>query len=137
MMRRACVFQQTPSLFAVFAVAKIATLVGHEIAWSPSVLAVYLWQDALVALLFAVVGLVARARLSWVIYGIVVVYTALNVPLVRVLSTPMTWRMFGATRGALSDSIRHYATLETVLAFTVVLAAGAAFPLLFRRLPAR
>jgi hypothetical protein len=49
----------------------------------------------------------------------------------------MTWRMFGATRGALLDSIRHYATLETALAFTVVLAAGAAFPLLFRRLPAR
>ena len=120
----------------MFGVAKIATLAEHEIAWSPSVMAVYLWQDAVVALLFAAFGLVARARLSWALYGIAVVYTALNVPLVRVLSTPMTCRMFGATRGALLDSIRHYATSKPPLHLAWSCCGRGVSPV-FRRLQAR
>jgi hypothetical protein len=42
------------SLFAVFAVAKIAILFGHHIPWSLWTPVVYLWQDAAVALVFGV-----------------------------------------------------------------------------------
>jgi len=124
------------SLFAVFAVARMAILAGREIAWSEWSLAVYLWQDAVVALLFGAVESASRnARWTWALYGIAVVYVAINVPLIRILSTPMTPAMFGAARGALSDSIRHYATLETALTFGLIIGAGALFPVLFRRLP--
>jgi len=122
------------SLLGVFVVAKIVMLAGHSIpltGWTPIA---YLWQDLLVALLFAAVDFVVRRRwLGWTLYGATVAYVAINVPLVRVLSSPLTWPMMRATRGALSDSIKHHATLENLALLSLVLLAGITLPLLVRR----
>ncbi|MDQ3622803.1 MAG: sulfatase-like hydrolase/transferase [Verrucomicrobiota bacterium] len=125
-------------MFSVLAVAKAATLAGREICWPEWALAIYLWQDAAVALLFGGFDLLTgKPRLNWILYGAAVAYVALNVPLARVLSSPMTLAMFGATGGALADSIRHYLTWQSVASLMLVIAAGVTFPVLYRRLSSR
>ena len=59
---------------------------------------------ALVVLLVAAIDRVVRpVWLRWSVYGLAVIYTALNVALVHVLSSPMTWPMLRAARGTLAD----------------------------------
>ena len=60
-------------------------------------------------------------------------YVAVNVPVARVLGTPLTWNMMRATRGALEDSIRHHFTALNVGSLVLVLGAGIFFPLLLTR----
>ena len=101
-------------LFIVLVLAKAAALAGHSLPvswWSPLA---YFWQDAAVALAFAIVELVlsSRPRAVWAIYFALTMYAAINVPVVRVLSTPLTWAMWLAARGPIADSISHYATLD-------------------------
>ncbi len=100
------------SLFFVFLVARVVILVGRDVPlslWAP---AAYLWQDLLVVLLFAGADRLARrAWITWTIYGSVVLYVALNLPLTRLLSSPLTLPMLRATRGTLGDSIEHHLTL--------------------------
>lgn len=114
--------------------AKIVTLAGREIPVSFWTLPAYLWQDLLLVLLFgAIDGLVRRPKLAWACYALVVGYTAINVPIIRVLSTAMTWPMLHATSGTLSDSVAHHLTwLNVVLLFSVI-AVGVALPVLCRR----
>jgi hypothetical protein len=90
------------SLLLVLVLAKIAVVAGHHVPlswWSPIA---YLWQDALVVLLFAIVELLIGARrpVAWAIYAVLALYVAINVPVGRVLSTPLTWSMWRAARGA-------------------------------------
>jgi arylsulfatase A-like enzyme len=126
------------SLLGVFILAKVCTLAGRDIplsVWTP---VAYLWQDVLVVLVFALVDYrLRRPWLGWAAYGLVVAYAALNVPVARVLSTPLTWPLLRATRGPLAGSIAHDVTWVNVGLVLLVLAAGAGLPLLIRRLPSR
>jgi arylsulfatase A-like enzyme len=133
------------ALFGVFLLAKIIVLAEHTIplsAWTPIA---YLWQDVLVALVFAAFGgaldrlqprLTPRLspRLTWILYLAAVIYAALNIPLLRVLSSPITWPMMRAARGALSDSMLHHATPGNLAALTIIAAAGIILPRLLRRI---
>jgi hypothetical protein len=104
------------ALLCVLITAKLTMLAGRPIQISIWALLAYFWQDALIAVAFGLFGRVlGRFRTGrvagWILYGTAVVYVAINVPVARVLSSPLTWPMLGATRGALSDSIKHHATL--------------------------
>ena len=109
--------------------ARIVTLYGREIPlsiWWPFV---YLWQDALVALIFFTLdATLKRPRIGWIAYGALVGYVALNVPIARVLSTPLTWTMLRAARGPLADSILHYVTAPNLAALAVPLVVGTLLP---------
>ena len=114
--------------------AKAAALAGRHVAlsfWSPFA---FIWQDVLVALLFAAVDArLKRPRLAWMAYAAVACYVAINVPVARVLWTPLTWMMLRAARGPLADSVWHYATFSSLLALIIPIAVAAVLPLALRR----
>jgi len=123
------------SLFGVFVGAHLVMLAGHSVPISPWTPFAYFWQDALVALLFGALDhFLKRPRMTWVLYAALVCYTALNVPIARTLSSPLTWAMMRAARGPLSDSITHHLTPENIGAIAVVIAFGILFPLVLKRL---
>jgi len=119
----------------VLVTAKAATLLaGPQVplsVWSPFA---YLWQDVCVALLFYFLdrGL-ERPAAAWTLYGVLVAYTAINVPLVRVLSTPLTWTMMRAARGPLTDAVVHYVTAANLAAVAAPVVVAMALPLMLRR----
>jgi Sulfatase len=125
-------------LLCVLVLAKLCMAAGQPVpasAWAP---VAYLWQDLLVAVLFAGFdALVRRPWAGWAAYGLVVAYAAVNVPVARVLGTPLTAPMLRATRGTLADSVAHHATPANVGLLLLVLAGAAAFPLLLRRVRGR
>ena len=114
--------------------ARVVTLAGHGFprsAWSPFA---FVWQDLLAAaVFFAVDARLRRRRLGWLLYAAAVAYVAVNVPVVRVLSTPLTWTMLRAARGPLADAVRHYVTAANVLALAVPIVTAVVTPFLFRR----
>jgi arylsulfatase A-like enzyme len=126
------------SLLGVCVLAKVCVLAGRDLPlslWSPLA---YLWQDLLLALLFA--GLdswTRRPRVAWALYAILVTYLAVNVPVARVLSTPLTWPLLHAAGAPLADSIWHYATWENAVLVLLVLVAALGFPLLAPALSSR
>ena len=103
-------------LIVVFAAAKAVGVWGHEVPASPWSPIAYFWQDALIVLAFAAVDarLAARPRAAWALYAALALYAAINIPVVRVLSTPLTLSMWRAARGTIADSIRLYATAPNV-----------------------
>jgi len=126
------------SLLGVLVVAHLLMLAGHSVPLSPWMPVAYLWQDLLVALLFAAVDhFLKRPSLGWTLYAVLVVYSALNVPVAQVLSSPLTVAMMRAARGPLMDSIHYYLTLETIGSIAAVLAAGVLFPVILSRLSFR
>jgi len=118
----------TPSLAVVLVIAKVIALAGHDVPlswWSPLA---FFWHDAAVVLLFAAAAK-APARIAVTfLYGVLACYAALNVPVTRVLSTPLTWTMWRAARGPLSDSILLYATWDNVLLVSLVAALAIVLP---------
>ena len=116
-------------LFGVLLTARTATLVGHALPlsfWSPFA---YLWQDVLVALLFvAMDARLKRPRVGWVLYAALVFYIALNAPVTRVLSSPLTWTMIRAARGPLADAVLHYVTVANVVAVAMPMVAAVWLP---------
>jgi phosphoglycerol transferase MdoB-like AlkP superfamily enzyme len=118
------------------------SLPGHHISvsvWTPIA---FFWQDVLVALIFAAFDGVIdfctkRTRAGWVLYAALVVYVAINVPVTRVLSTPLTIPMLRAARGPLSDSIAYYFTATNLGAIVLVLASGVVFPMLLSKIRLR
>jgi len=118
------------SLIAVLFAARAATLAGREIPlsiWSPFA---YLWQDILAGLVFfAVDARIRRPRLAWIAYALAAIYVAVNVPIARVLSTPLTWTMLRAARGPLSDAVVHYITMPNLVALAVPLAIAFIVPM--------
>src|SRR5712692_6789944 len=127
------------SLLVVFVLAKMSALAGHHVPvswWSPIA---YLWQDAVVVLVYLGVEWCVRRRegIAWAAYAALVVYVAINIPVSRVLSTPLTWPMWRAARGPLADSIWYYATWQNALLCAAVLAAAILSPLVLRRAPRR
>jgi phosphoglycerol transferase MdoB-like AlkP superfamily enzyme len=113
------------SLFVVFVLAKVAALGGHAFWlswWTP---AACFWQDALAALLFACFERFAPKRASSIVFWILAGYAALNIPVMRAVSTPLTLPMWRAARGPLADSFRAYATWTNAALVVAVLAAAA------------
>jgi len=93
-------------LFGVLLIARILILVGRDVPlswWSPIA---YLWQDSLIVLLFGVVerSTARRPWVAWTVYATTALYVALNLPLVRLMSSPMTWPMLRATRRPLGNA---------------------------------
>jgi hypothetical protein len=121
-------------LLAVLLAARTISLIGRPVPlslWSPFA---YLWQDVLVAFLFFIAdGRLKRPRVAWVMYGLFVAYAALNVPVTRVLSTPLTWTILRAARGPLADAVLHYVTFGNLVALAIPLAVGAILPLALAR----
>lgn len=122
------------SLFGVFALAKLLVVppvVLFESGWS---LLAYLYQDLALAILF--LALERWVPLRWVprvIYTLLALYTALNVPIARILSTPLTGPILRAARGPLMDSIRLYLSPFNLGLVLLVLFAALAFPWMARR----
>ena len=119
------------SLLGVFIVARMLMLSGRQLefsAWTPIA---YFWQDLLAAMALALLFIVIRWKwIGLVLYGFVVFYVALNVPVVRAFSTPLTWRMLRAAGGPLTDSVLYYANVSNLIAILIVLMTGASLPLL-------
>ena len=124
------------SLFLVLVLAKVAALWGRDVPPSMWSLVAYFWQDALVAFVFGLFELVCRrAWVSWAIYAVLAGYTAINIPLVRLLSTPMTWSTMRAARGTLADSIEHHLTAGNLLLIVAFIAVAALLPVATGKLP--
>ena len=127
------------SLLLVFLVAKAAMLAGHHIPlslWTP---VAYVWQDAAVVLIFAAIEfcLGERRRAAWVLYCGLALYVAINIPVERALSTPLTWPMWRAASGPLADSMWHYLTWQNAVLFVSILAVAALAPWFLRRVSQR
>jgi len=128
------------ALLLVFALAKAAMVGGHAApvtGWWPLA---YLWQDAMVALALAAfdaaleaVG--ATSRIASLVYWAIAIYAAINIPVGRAVSTPLTLPMLRAARGPLADSMLLYVTPANVLLVLLTLAAAAAVPVLLRHAP--
>ncbi len=124
------------SLLGVFVLARLLILADRDIPWSVWAPWAYLWQDVVVALLFAAFCRATRrwGWVGWAVYALLVGYTAVNVPVACTLATPLTWPLLRATSGTLADSIAHHVTIANVVRLAVVLTAGVVLPLLSRRL---
>jgi hypothetical protein len=126
------------SLFGVLILAHLMSLPGRYVVLSPWMPIAMFWQDALVALLFAFLDFcLKRTRVIWIVYAVIVMYVAINVPVTRLFSTPLTLPMLRAARGPLRDSIAYYFTPIHVGAIVLVIAAGAGFPVLLYRFKLR
>jgi len=123
------------SLLLVFLMAKVAILWGHPVPLTACSLIAYAWQDVLVALTFAALDLGLKNRIAWLLYWAIAIYAAINIPVGRALSTPLTRPMLRAARGPLSDSILLYVTPTNIFLAALVLTAAAVLPLLLKHLP--
>jgi len=127
------------SLLLVFALAKSIVLAGHHVPFSWWAPVAYLWQDASVVLVFVALEctLVRRQGIVWVAYTGLALYAAINIPVTRALSTPLTWPMWRAADGPLADSMWHYVTWQNAALFVSVLTVGTVAPFAFRQAPVR
>src|SRR5439155_14376218 len=128
------------SLLLVLLLAKLAMAGGHASTLTGWSLVAYTWQNVLVALAFAgLEGLRKRIgvtpRISWGLYWVLAIYAAINVPVARALSTPLTWPMIRSARGPLADSILLYVTPTNCLVIALILLLAAVLPHLLRRVP--
>jgi arylsulfatase A-like enzyme len=121
------------SLLLVFLLAKLAILWGHTVPWSGWTPAAYVWQDVAVVLLYAV----AVRRGATAVYWALAIYAAINIPVGRAVSSPLTWPMLRAARGPLADSMLLYITWTNFALVLATLAAAALLPSLLRRTPRR
>ena len=122
------------SLLAVFVFAKLLVLAGRDIpmsGWTPFA---YFWQDLFVVLVFAGMDWLLRrwSWIGWTVYAVLVLYTAVNVPVACVLSTPLTWPILRAAGGPLADSIVYYVTWENMLRMALVLGLAISLPFFLR-----
>jgi hypothetical protein len=118
--------------------AKLAALWGHGLpAWSPWSIVAFTWQEALIGV--GVAALDALAHSPWrvpvrmtnlvtVVYWLIGSWAAINIPVGRVLGTPLTLPMLQATRGALGDSLRLQVTPANILLMTGTIATAVWLP---------
>jgi arylsulfatase A-like enzyme len=121
------------SLLAVLIVAKVIALIDHPVLLSLWVPFAFFWQDVFVAAVFAVVEWAAPVAIARALYVAIAGYVALNVPITLVLGSPLTWTMWRAARGAMSDSAVQELTPANVAAVAAVLVTAALAPRAFRR----
>src|SRR5580658_2327893 len=114
------------NLLFVFVVAKVAMIAGHSIPLSPWTPLAYFWQDVLVAAVFAVLERGLPKPASRLLYWALVLYAAINIPVARAVSSPLTWPMLRAARGPLSESFWIYLTWQNVSLMTLVVVLAAA-----------
>ena len=120
---------QALCLLAVLLAAHAAMLAGSDLPRSLWALPAFVWQDVLTALVFYLAAArIRRAVAAWTIYAALVAYVALNVPVTRVLSTPLTWTMLRAAGGPLKDAVLHYASAANLVALLIPLALGVLLP---------
>lgn len=123
------------ALLLVFGAARLAILWGRPLPvslWTPLA---FLWQDLVVVLGFFVFE--RTVRRPWpvrLVYAGLVLLAAANVPVGRVLSSPLTAPLLRAARGTLSDSLLYHATASNVVVTVVVLLLGVVAPLALGRL---
>src|SRR5262249_8505283 len=70
---------------------------------------------------------------GWWLYAAVALYVAVNVPIACLLSTPLTWPLIRAARGALGDSILYHVTAINLLRVGLVLGTAVMVPVAWRR----
>ncbi len=132
--RERTLLHRPAALLLIFLAAKIAMLWGHAAPLSAWSLIAYTWQDAMVALAFAACHILLP-RIAVSAYWAIAIYTAINIPVARVVSTPLTRPMLRAARGPLADSMLLYVTATNVALVLALLAAAAALPSLLHRVP--
>jgi len=118
---------RTLALGVVLLVAKLTLVIVARRPLSPWAPIALLHQDVWLLALFLPIDRFGR-RAAWVVYGAIVLWVAINVPVARVFGTPLTAGMLRAAGGALKDSIVLYVTLSNVLAVAAVVAAGVMAP---------
>jgi len=117
------------ALAGVLVVARALGLAGRDLPLSPWLPSVLLWHDLVVALVFwLLVGRRDDSRIAHALYWVIVLWAAVNLPVVRALSSPLTLTMLGATGGALGDSVGYYATPGMLAMMAAVIASGALLP---------
>src|SRR5207237_8711446 len=97
---------KAPALLIVFLLCKALILAGGHIEFTPWALAAYIWQDCLIVLVFAGVEKLISKKTSAGIYIAAVLYATINVPIARMMSTPLTWAMLHPTAGPLRAPIK-------------------------------
>lgn len=128
------------SLLAILVIAKLALAWGHAAPITAVSLSAYLWQDAAIALSFAACEIALRRigaspRVARAVYWTLATYIAINIPVERAVSTPLTLPMLIAARGPLADSLLVYLTATNILLVASALTIAAGMPLLLRRAP--
>ena len=124
------------ALGAVLVLAKVLAVAGHSVPASPWTLPAFVWHDVAVALAFWLVErLTGRSRWMWVPYAAIAVMAAIDVPVTRALSSPLTVPMLRAAGGPLVDSILHYVTTWNLVRMAAVLVTAAFLPFLIARMP--
>jgi arylsulfatase A-like enzyme len=122
------------SLLCVFVVARLVILTGYDLEWSFRTPMALFWQDIAFVLGFGILERVPRSRFVIAsLYWLIALYVALNVPVVRMFSTPLTLPMLRATRGTLSDSIGHHVDIGNLVRIGLALAAAVFAPIWLRR----
>jgi arylsulfatase A-like enzyme len=142
--RAACLLAVLATAKAGLVAARLleARVGGLVSPWTP---AVFLYQSVWLALAVGALDLVVmratrgRAdRALWVMYALVIAWTAINFPIARILSTPLTADLLAGVGGALIDSILLYVTAANVVALLLIAAVAVALPQLApRRAPRR
>jgi len=113
------------ALLGVFIVAKLLILAGRPVQLSPWAPLAYFWQDLLVALSFGLLDrVVRRTWFGWTLYGLAAAYVTVNVPITRLLSSPLTRSMLEAAGAALSDSIRRHITPANLALMSLVVGSA-------------
>ena len=116
-------------MLCVLVLGKALIVLGQEIEWSIWTPLALLWQDLAFVCVFAAFEQLSRSRaLVRTVYWCVMVYVALNVPISRLLATPLTWPMLRATRGTLADSIFHHVDWISLGMIALVLGAAGFLP---------
>lgn len=129
-------------LAGAFVVAKIFGVAGHDVSWPVWFLPRVFWDDVSVGLAFSMAQrAIGASRLCRVVLGVVywtaVAWVAINVPVVRALSSPLTVRMLDAAGGPLLDSALHYVTPLNVGAIAAVVMTASWLPVAAARLSRR
>jgi arylsulfatase A-like enzyme len=123
------------SMLGVLLFGKTLVVVGQPIEWTLATPLALVWQDLVLVCLFAAFERLNRPPLMpALIYWVVVMYVGCNVPLLRLLATPLTWPMMRATRGTLADSILHHLDSISLGMVALVTAVGILFPIVVRAL---
>src|SRR5258706_11729032 len=121
------------ALLIVFLLCKILVLTGRHLDFTPWAIAAYIWQDCLVVLLFAGLERIVGKKIGWALYAAATLWAAINVPVARMMSTPLTWPMLHATGGPLLDSIKHQLTLANIASMLLIAITAGIAPIFIKR----